>query len=318
MDSKISQFLEICPDASPSDAQRLLEVSNGDIDQAILLFFESGPQPTASTAPSVPQPRPTPSSVPTQSRPPVTSHQTSSTRRVATLSDFGSCSPQDCSSCPSECSSKQGQDAEWHVGHGEGGSSEALIPPRQRHAHQEQLEKLIQSAQQAPPPSEPVPSPPQHFPGAGYRLGDTDLLTKKNLSNNLLLLMKVRNGLLVFDDQFFDFADPSNSSMLEAMLRQEMPPQVEKLVRERVATRGGPMRSRQIDVQLSDKRGEDYSPPKPEFVPFVGQGARLGAHGGVRPQPVVEHKQKEEKPTFSEGEVSVKVRLAGVSLMWLS
>ncbi|KAL0227413.1 hypothetical protein P9112_014737 [Eukaryota sp. TZLM1-RC] len=53
----VSQFLSIFPDASPETAKQFLDITNGDIEQAIVFYTDSAPPeafPTSSQPPSRP------------------------------------------------------------------------------------------------------------------------------------------------------------------------------------------------------------------------------------------------------------------------
>ncbi|KAL0227392.1 hypothetical protein P9112_014716 [Eukaryota sp. TZLM1-RC] len=308
----VSQFLSIFPDASPETAKQFLDIANGDIEQAIVFYTDSAPPeafPTSSQPPSRP-PQPSPPSRSPQAAPPQ--------RRVATLSDFSGCGPQSCESCPSSC--KDEREVEYFAGHGEGGSGESLLPPR---SHKDKVDNIIAQAKQGGPPPEPTEPAPSFFQGAGYRLGETNFMRREEFQQPPATLNEgpitvnvtiYSNGLLVDDETFFSFNDPSNEGMLDAMMRQEIPPQLQDLIKQK--NRGGPFRAREISVQLSDKKSEEYQPPKPKFEAFKGHGMRLGATPS-RPSPQVSQASVQKAPSKpavpapSNGDrCRVKVRLA--------
>ncbi|KAL0221945.1 hypothetical protein RCL1_001799 [Eukaryota sp. TZLM3-RCL] len=327
MDSNIALFIDIFPDVPIEVAQHFLSMANGDLETAIGLYAENPVQTVPSQAPQPPEQRPqqparsTPPVVPSFSSPSQFPPQQPS-RRVATLSDFSSqsCSGKSCSSCPG-CPPEKGEEEQWFVGHGDKATGELLLAPKtEKPLNPNPLDALIEAAKQAPHPSPSSPQPPSSFQGAGYRLGDTALNPPQSFRQQPTSLNEgpiefpialYRNGILVDEQHFFPFSDPSTHSMVETMLKSEMPPEIEKMAREKAKQRGGPMRAREINVQLSDNRQEDYEPPKPKFEPFKGGGLKLGDGPVGEPVRVVAQAPKVEEKPLTQGDlVAVKVRLA--------
>ncbi|KAL0227414.1 hypothetical protein P9112_014738 [Eukaryota sp. TZLM1-RC] len=96
-------------------------------------------------------------------------------------------------------------------------------------------------------------------------------------------------------------------------MRQEIPPQLQDLIKQKPQWT---FLEQEISVQLSDKKSEEYQPPKPKFEAFKGHGMRLGATPS-RPSPQVSQASVQKAPSKpavpapSNGDrCRVKVRLA--------
>lgn len=81
-----------------------------------------------------------------------------------------------------------------------------------------------------------------------------------------------RNGFIVNDGPLRDPETPENRAFLMSLMEGRVPDEIVRAVREA----GG--RADELDVQLEDKRGEDYRPPTPPaYVAFSGSGNSIGS-----------------------------------------
>jgi len=106
------------------------------------------------------------------------------------------------------------------------------------------------------------------FSGSGYRLGQTSSQpvpsNKKPIIRKKIILWK--NGFTVGDGPLRDYYDPSNQAFMKQIQKGEMPSEFSK-----EAAQG------EIDVDLSDKSGEDYKEPLKVVQAFSGTGQKLGS-----------------------------------------
>ncbi|KAA8491426.1 NSFL1 cofactor p47 [Porphyridium purpureum] len=115
----------------------------------------------------------------------------------------------------------------------------------------------------------------QKFVGAGYRLGDEAgasdqaqapsqpaALGRKLITKRLVFY---QNGFVIEGPNAVlrAYDDPSNAEFLHDVERGFVPREMES---DEVA---------QVDIELENRRNEEYVPPKPQVVPFSGSGMRL-------------------------------------------
>lgn len=95
--------------------------------------------------------------------------------------------------------------------------------------------------------------------------------------NDELKLTLYRNGFTVDDGPLRDTEIPENMAFVEELMRGFIPSEIVKLRQEKG-------QSTQLNVNISDKRGEDYrAPTPPPYIAFGGEGSSLGtvASGGA-------------------------------------
>lgn len=69
------------------------------------------------------------------------------------------------------------------------------------------------------------------------------------------------------DGPLRDLTSPENRAFLAALERGDLPAELRD-----------PSSPGEVDVQLMDKRQEDYqAPPPPAYIPYSGSGSRVGA-----------------------------------------
>lgn len=144
---------------------------------------------------------------------------------------------------------------------------------------------------------------PQNFTGAGYRLGNTgagsgagagagasagagaglgalgaagadgstapsapDVIGRRNVTRTLTFFA---NGFTVDEGPLRAFDDPANAAFLEDIKRGFVPKEMEE------------PGVGNVSINLVDRKGEEYVPPKPVLVPFSGGGNRLGAEAST-------------------------------------
>ncbi|KAI5813575.1 hypothetical protein BZA77DRAFT_389824 [Pyronema omphalodes] len=126
-------------------------------------------------------------------------------------------------------------------------------------------------------PQEDTAAPPSRFSGSGQTLGSDTAAsvpvpstrpapvapTREPVSRSLTFW---RNGFSVEDGPLMRYDDPVNREILEAIEAGRAPLSIMNV------EPGQP-----ADVSVYKRMDEDYIPPKKKFVPFSGQGNRLGS-----------------------------------------
>lgn len=112
----------------------------------------------------------------------------------------------------------------------------------------------------------------QTFTGAGYRLGDAasaavptqqpDVVGRRNVTRTLTFYS---DGFTIDDGPLRRLDDPANAYFLKDIERGYVPKEMEE------------PGVGNVSINLVDKKGEQYVPPKPTLVPFSGGGTRLGS-----------------------------------------
>mmetsp|Transcript_147419 Transcript_147419/g.209211 ORF Transcript_147419/g.209211 Transcript_147419/m.209211 type:complete len:179 (+) Transcript_147419:252-788(+) len=109
-----------------------------------------------------------------------------------------------------------------------------------------------------------------------------------------------RNGFTVGDGPLRDYESPDNKKFLSDMMKGYVP---QELINQ--------MGTDQIDVDLNDKRGEEYKePPKPSFTSFSGGGTSLGGVPDNNPYVDVSNVDvKAEPPKVDKSKPTTRVQL---------
>jgi len=82
-----------------------------------------------------------------------------------------------------------------------------------------------------------------------------------------------KNGFQVDDGPIRSFNDPQNKQFLDSVQKGEIPDELMK------------GRKTELDVDLIDKKTDDFVPPKPKLVPFSGSGQSLGSTSSTSSAP---------------------------------
>ncbi|XP_071796096.1 NSFL1 cofactor p47-like [Asterias amurensis] len=210
------------------------------------------------------------------SRKPKTS--SSSSARLHTINDFGK---------EAEAESDSGEEGEtFYAGGSDHGSGQQVVGPRRKKANTNSIvNNIFKSAREHGAEEVGAAGPSRTdgqtsnfiFKGAGYRLGDSEsgpirpvpgtegtLPEKEEESHVVLKLWK--NGFSVDGNELRDYKDPQNAAFLNSISKGEIPME---LVRQ---SKGG-----QVNLDLEDKREEEFVRPKVKVKAFSGEGNMLGS-----------------------------------------
>lgn len=170
--------------------------------------------------------------------------------------------------------------------------------------------------QEVDPEQQATQRPPQPtFSGAGYRLGDewrpsqrveppATGQVQKEPDVITVTLIFYRQGFTVDDGPLRDYTDPENAEFLKAINKGHVP--LELLQK---------TGNRPVEVNLMDRKGEDYKPPPKVIKPFSGEGQRLGGPSSATPpQPTTVPTSSSNRSSRAEVDLrqpttSVQIRL---------
>ncbi|KAJ5066218.1 hypothetical protein M0811_03551 [Anaeramoeba ignava] len=99
-----------------------------------------------------------------------------------------------------------------------------------------------------------------------------------------------KNGFQIEDGDLRDYNTPENKKLFELLHKGQVPHQFFP---------DGNMKAN-VDVQLVDKKSEDYKQPPPQLKPFTGVGARLGFESTTKQY------QPEKKPSYQPSNPQVQ------------
>jgi len=259
-EDKISQFVGVTG-VDPGRAKFYLESAAWDLQLAMSSFFDGGAEGAEVDLPS--------ESVSDVSMP------TDSTRRPASNSNrVGNINYL---KMDSDSSEEEGE--AFYAGGSDRSGQQVLGPPKKKKDPNSVVESLFKSArdhgaEEKREDSVPGKKKPPSFTGSGYRLGETSddstmipgasVRAAPTKQDKKLKLWK--NGFSVGDGPLRDYNDPQNKVFLDSISRGEVP---QELVRE---AQGG-----EVNLDMEDHRGEDYTKPKVTVKAFTGQGQMLGS-----------------------------------------
>jgi len=260
----IRQFQEITG-LDDSQSRFYLESHNFDVEAAAATFFGERPNSPSRTVPSLFPSRPVdqnstsqPSAQPTissSSSAPKKTKPASSSGPIRGLSDYRN----------EEGSSDEDDKVNWYTG-GEKSGIQVQAPKKAAAA-----DDVLSSAQQLGAKSivdqREIDNKP--FTGEGFRLGH-DPNTKSVASGQKKEVRKQiifwKNGFSIDDGPLRDYNDPANKAFLDSVKKGLLPKELQQ----------GSSYS-EVNVELIDRRGEDYKEPSKVLKPFSGAGQSLGS-----------------------------------------
>mmetsp|Transcript_10961 Transcript_10961/g.19812 ORF Transcript_10961/g.19812 Transcript_10961/m.19812 type:complete len:377 (-) Transcript_10961:99-1229(-) len=267
---KISEFAALTG-ADVSSARFYLESCGWDLNSAAAAFFEAGSAPGSAPSDDTPS---APAAVKTSQReasqPSVrAAAASSSTRRAgfATISDIQE--PED-------------EDAPQNYYAGGEKSGQMIQDPRKKEKPsgdalpQSILDRARQMAAEMDAERERAQESGDRFAGAGYRLGDQEgpsgdasesvpVVRGKRMITKRLVFYS--NGFVIQDQGTLRrYDDPANADFLKDINRGFVPREMESDAMS------------EVDIELENRRNEEFVPPKPALVPFSGSGQKLGDH----------------------------------------
>jgi UBX domain-containing protein 1 len=253
----LKQFQDITG-ADAETSRFYLEAAGWQLNAATSTFFESGGAAATPAQRGAPTPQPT-----SQPRPSATAKSQPRSGRVAGFSDLSS-------------TNAEGQD--YFTG---GKSSGMVVRDPQKEQGPDIVRNLMENARNAlgAVPKDQMPAPQQpSFSGSGYRLGNTAATAGQRVAAEgggreqgevTRTLVFYKEGFTVDDGPLRTYDDPANGPFLQDINRGVAPAELE-------AGAGG----RPVQVNLVDKKHENYKPPPKVLTPFAGAGQRLGSTTG--------------------------------------
>jgi len=229
-----------------SRAKFYIDSSNGDLDAAVISFFESGGEEAGSSQSQ------TPSDSDSQSR-------------------LGNVSVN-----PGYSTNKEGGN-EYYAGGAQSGIG-VMAPPTGKPVDNDQFVKdLFKKAKDsvgAKQHEEKVRQPrtEDRFIGSGHKLGGDGVESRQIRGESArpqpkdIRLCMWKTGFTVDDGPLRKYDDPANQEFLDKITKGELPMELRALGTE-------------INVSMEDRRNDTYeeNKPKEEFKSFGGSGNRLGA-----------------------------------------
>jgi len=229
-----------------SRAKFYIDSSNGDLDAAVISFFESGGEEAGSSQSQ------TPSDSDSQSR-------------------LGNVSVN-----PGYSTNKEGGN-EYYAGGAQSGIG-VMAPPTGKPVDNDQFVKdLFKKAKDsvgAKQHEEKVRQPrtEDRFIGSGHKLGGDGVESRQIRGESArpqpkdIRLCMWKTGFTVDDGPLRKYDDPANQEFLDKITKGELPMELRALGTE-------------INVSMEDRRNDTYeeNKPKQEFKSFGGSGNRLGA-----------------------------------------
>jgi len=249
---------------SQQQAEILLEGAGGDLETAIQLATDS--QDTVQhdryvAPPKEPETKPTSSvQLPTQVPP---------QKKPTTQPRSGITGLQDIS--PDKEESKDKKDLSWFTG---GASSGLAVQAPQQANNTDVVNNLFDTAKRQGAISKSDEKSPEKekFAGSGFVLGNTDrqsaVVTAAPAKQHprRVIVTFYKDCFTVDDGPPRKITEPVNRTFLDDISNGRIPRELTQLYGSAV-----------IDVELIDKKGEDYNPPpKPAIVSFSGAGHTLG------------------------------------------
>ncbi|XP_042779248.1 UBX domain-containing protein 2B isoform X1 [Panthera leo] len=110
------------------------------------------------------------------------------------------------------------------------------------------------------------------FTGGGYRLGNSfckrsEYIYGENQLQDVQILLKLwSNGFSLDDGELRPYHDPPNAQFLESVKKGEIPLELQRLVH------GG-----HVNLDMEDRRDQEYIKPRLRFKAFSGEGQKLGS-----------------------------------------
>ncbi|XP_019678258.3 UBX domain-containing protein 2B isoform X3 [Felis catus] len=111
------------------------------------------------------------------------------------------------------------------------------------------------------------------FTGGGYRLGNSfckrsEYIYGENQLQDVQILLKLwSNGFSLDDGELRPYHDPPNAQFLESVKKGEIPLELQRLVH------GG-----HVNLDMEDRRDQEYIKPRLRFKAFSGEGQKLGRY----------------------------------------
>lgn len=246
-DSAISDFMNITGCNDHSRAKFYIESSNGDLDAAVISFFESGGEDQEAPGSSQSQP----SESDPQSR-------------------LGNVSVN-----PGYSTNKEGN--EYYAGGAQSGIG-IMGPPTGKPVDNDQFVKdLFKKAKDSVgakqhEEKQREPRKEDRFIGSGFKLGGDGVESREIQGESArprpkdIRLCMWKTGFTVDDGPLRKYDDPANQEFLDKITKGELPMELRALGTE-------------INVSMEDRRTDSYEENKPqeEFKSFGGSGNRLGA-----------------------------------------
>jgi len=220
-------------------AKFYIESSNGDIDAAVISFFESGGQAEAG---------------------PASSQTADSAGRLGSVT----VDP------PRHSSSQEGN--EYYTGGAQSGLG-VVAPPKPKD-NDEYVKDLFKKAKESGGQQEHEIErrKEERFIGSGYKLGGDGVQSQEIAGQKArpqpkdIKLCMWKSGFTVGDGPLRKYDDPANQQFLDDITQGRLPTELRALGTE-------------VNVSMEDRRNDTYeeNKPKQEFKSFVGSGNRLGA-----------------------------------------
>jgi len=288
-DSAISSFMNITGCSDHARAKFFLESSNGDIDQAVISFFENGSDGADEVAAMEEAAPPSTAATPSDSQ-----------------SRLGHVSLD-----PPARPSGSGKDGnEYYAGGAQSGLG--IMTPSKPVDNEQLVKDLFKKAKEsgAATEEERQPRKEDRFIGTGYRLGGDGVETgtvpgqaARPQPKDIKLRMW-KTGFNIDDGPLRAYDDPANKQFLDEITQGQLPMELRALGTE-------------VNVSMEDRRTDSYeeNKPKPVFKTFTGSGNRLGASedspstsSSVKPPPPTP--TGDLKIDDSQPKTKIRVRLA--------
>eukprot|EP01119_Soliformovum_irregulare_P005491 TRINITY_DN17249_c0_g1_i1.p1 TRINITY_DN17249_c0_g1~~TRINITY_DN17249_c0_g1_i1.p1 ORF type:complete len:358 (+),score=96.37 TRINITY_DN17249_c0_g1_i1:62-1135(+) len=254
MEEEIAQFKMVTGCEDLAQIQRCLAAAQGDVQEAVELYFSQGDRTSAPAEPIRSQP--------TSSRPPTTTP-----KRSGGVMGFRDLQNQD------DDDDDHGDDKEkmsWFTG-GEKSGLAVQAPPKKPN-RDEILDKLLKEAQaNGGVHASEYEREQERFGGGGYRLGnDANTNTHVPAQNRPAARVAValyRNGFTVGDgDVLRNYQDPASQEFLRVLGEGRVPQELHHLAAQS---------NKPLEIDLKELRNEDWTPPP--MKPFSGSGHTLGS-----------------------------------------
>eukprot|EP01117_Protostelium_nocturnum_P006682 TRINITY_DN2406_c0_g1_i1.p1 TRINITY_DN2406_c0_g1~~TRINITY_DN2406_c0_g1_i1.p1 ORF type:complete len:382 (+),score=173.03 TRINITY_DN2406_c0_g1_i1:144-1289(+) len=264
------------------ESRFMLEAHNWDVEEAFETHSASNPKSIMRNPPSLFADRPiSPSaSNPVEIPPPSSSSKPApkKTGRIAGFSDFGR---------EEEDDTKQ----KYYTG----GDKSGLQVEAPTSSNQNFADNLFKAAQEQGAKSVEKDGP---FAGSSYHLGSAAGSSKKNEGKTERPVITFwKNGFSLNDGPLRSFTDPANFSFLNAIKMGKVPPELNHT-------------GADSDVEILDKRGEEYKAPPPP--PFAGSGQKLGGISASSSSSSSNNNNVSYKVELKDSEpsTSIQIRLA--------
>ncbi|KAF2125462.1 SEP-domain-containing protein [Dothidotthia symphoricarpi CBS 119687] len=303
-DEQIAQLASLTG-LAPAEAQRYLDIANGDLTLAASLFFDesagqeaeqdvdmAGDDQTADATPDAPQ-QPVPGGGRTLGGayvPPTASSSSSSSRQPATQRQAPQRGPKTIKDLQSagggqghghahddgdrDSDDDDDEDQDFFAGGEKSGL--AVQNPNQSNPR-DQINSILKRARQnAPRPGGDEEQDTSHFRGSGTTLGGDDAPSRVVPDPNANIpaplprahreLHLWRDGFSVDDGALFRYDDPANARTLEMINTGHAPLHILNVEN-----------GQEVDVEVHAHKDENYVQPKKKYVAFGGSGQRLGS-----------------------------------------